>query len=205
MKTISFLLISLFFLTFEAKAQFDSLVLNTIYSEIRKAQPFGVINYGEKLPTQAIRNIIKSISKRKIISESAKPTKDSIWLTSIEIKYLQQQLEKLYHFIWRDEIFPNSKRHPTDSLESVVHHLNKTLLDSSKLLKDSASIGKFYSSHRQFSLFNFSKPIFIRKNTIFLLFFLWFNGTNSGSDGLFFYKKKDKVWKKWIVVQQGFF
>ena len=128
----------------------------------------------------------------------------SIALTEREINYLLLQLGQ--ETIWYDNLFFNSKRIDSDSLLSVekkmyterIEFLNQAILQ-----KDTVKIKDLKQNISY--VFEFTKPIYIRDNTICLISFYAICGLDCGQSEASFYKKEKGEWTKWVLVASGDF
>ena len=118
-------------------------------------------------------------SGRKIYSKNS----DTIFLTKSEQRYIIAQFTSIKYHVWKDKIIEKSKRIYEDSIRSY--------------LRNNFSI----------NVYEFSKPIFIRKNTICLVYIMRLCcGDIYGPTHLGFYRKnKLNIWEKWITVASGDF
>lgn len=125
-------------------------------------------------------------------------------LTKAEKKYLLTNIKRKTN--WPDNLFANSKRINADSLWTFLNqeNINRiTNINKAALNQDSLAYKK---ATRQFPfVFVFTKPVYIRNNTICLISFAAMCGRDCGRDEISFYKKENNVWTKWIVVSAGDF
>ena len=101
---------------------------------------------------------------------------DSILLTNDELTYLNAQLELTDHFHWEQRLFKNAKIIPFDTL------------------RHQRLYGQYWF---------FSKPIFIRDNSICLFYYIFYCGNTCGHSQLAFYRWRNNKWTKWIHVIGG--
>ncbi len=76
-------------------------------------------------------------------------------------------------FIWCDSLLNNSKRIVQDSMWVILDEQKKLYrekIDNALLNKDTASLMKIHYEHPM--IYGFSKPIYLRDNTICLLYFI---------------------------------
>jgi hypothetical protein len=112
---------------------------------------------------------------------------DFIQLSDSEKKYISEKYYDLKSSVWEDSLIPYSKCIKNDSSGKVltaIQNLNR-------------------SRHSKWLyLWYFSKPIFLRNNTVCLFSVMAFNG--SGYHQTAFYKKDaEGKWNPWIVLGSG--
>lgn len=193
---------SLTFAIMDCKAQVDSSFVTFIEKQVRGYQRTRTIHCADRLTKEEIKLCIKASSKEKIVSSFRTPTIDSILLTKKERIKVRKGLRSQQAFIWPDSLFEDSKRIHHDSLLKYVNTLNRHVFDSLK--SDSAKLTQYFKGYFTYYSFLFSKPIYLRNNSIFLIQFVWLTGTG-GFHEMAFYRKTENSWKKWIVFNHGDF
>ena len=104
---------------------------------------------------------------------------DSLKLTEIELRLLEN------HFRSKENLTFNYKNHRMIEIDSVMSHLKKD---------------------RENQVVYLSHPIFIRKDSIAVIFFANFCcGGINGPANLSLYKKENGKWWKWIAISGGIF
>ncbi|MBL0140136.1 MAG: hypothetical protein IPP86_16680 [Bacteroidetes bacterium] len=129
---------------------------------------------------------------------------NSITLTESEMNHIISQLGK--ETIWYDNLFFNCKRIDSDSLLSVAKQMyaeRVQSLNEAILKKDTARIKDLKQNYSY--VFEFTKPIYIRDNTICLISFNAMCGLDCGQSETSFYKKDEGEWTKWVLVSSGDF
>jgi hypothetical protein len=53
------------------------------------------------------------------------------------------------------------------------------------------------------TVFKFSKPVYFRENTLFLIYISSICGNPCGFEEICIYKKENTSWKKWILVERN--
>lgn len=162
---------------------------------IRAKQDTAHIFYYDSVATSYRIDDIKTNLANRTIKSLCKDTtaNNSITLTKAEQKYIFNQLDSLCNLVWTTNLFTNSKRVSHDSLGTIVF----------KEIEKANRLGWEAKSGKQ--IWEFTNPIFLRQNSIFLLFTLYICGGECGRDELCFYKNINGNWKKWIVVSSGVF
>ena len=129
---------------------------------------------------------------------------NSIILTKKEQNYLLSQLRQ--QVVWSANLFPNSKRIDTDSIWTFLRQMNAQRALSLKhavLQKDTVTIKNLRYDYPY--VFTFTKPIYIRDNTVCLITFFAMCGRDCGQKETSFYKKENNKWIKWVIVSAGDF
>ncbi|HUS02880.1 MAG TPA: hypothetical protein VMY77_14180 [Chitinophagaceae bacterium] len=107
---------------------------------------------------------------------------DTLILSKSEKKYIITQLRIIKDHVWKDSLFNFSHRIPEDSTASYL------------------------KANKARELYQFSKPIFIRNNSICLIYMMRLCcGGIYGPTHLGFYKIQNGFWKNWITVFSGAF
>lgn len=182
----------------------DKESVSIIEQWIRTIQPTGSIVYANRLDKGSIGQIKDKISNRRKITGITKETKSvSIKLTKQEQRYILNQIETLYTFTWKDGLFENSQYLDSDSVMNHLQKKRKAFAEKYKAASDNAKTELIKELNR--NVFYFSKPIFIRKNTICLLYNMYLCGYDCGQTELCFYKLVDGSWEKHIIVISGIF
>lgn len=114
-------------------------------------------------------------------------TLDSLILSQKEIEFIVGSLVK--PTIWKNNLFPNSI-----AVQNITEAKQK-MYDLKMLKKDIEGI----------YFFSFSKPIFIRNNTICLFSIATLCGGSCGGFETYFLRKINGKWSKWMIVSGGDF
>ena len=166
-----------------------------IESIIRAKQDTANIFYYDSVATSYRVDDIKTNLAKKTFKCLWKDStaNNSISLTKAEQKYIFNQLDSLHNLVWTANLFTNSTRVSHDSLGTIVFNE----IEKANRLVWTAKSGK--------QIWEFTNPIFLRQNSICLLFTLYICGGECGRDELCFYKNINGNWKKWITVSSGVF
>ncbi|MCU0351742.1 MAG: hypothetical protein MUF43_13095 [Flavobacterium sp.] len=146
------------------------------------------IYYRESVDTEIIESTIQILSGKKsfpiselYMDENKKP----LTITSTEQKYLISELNKLKDFKWPSKMFPNSVKVTINDIRKVFSITNKYPETKSAM----CSI-----------IYGFSKPIFIRDNTICLYLSQEQYGESNSQSTFSFYKKNGAEWEEYADV-----
>lgn len=163
---------------------------------IMQTQDTTHVYYYDSVATSYLVNHIKNKLSERTINDNWKgsTTINSITLTKAERKYIFKQLDSLHKLVWDENLFTNSTRVSRDS--SFGAKVFKEIENANRL-------GWKPKSGKQ--IWEFTNPIFIRDNSICLLFTLYICGGSCGRDKLCFYKNVNGTWKEWIIVSIGSF
>lgn len=113
---------------------------------------------------------------------------DVLILNNNEIEYIYRQLKKMQKPYLKADLF------------------DSTLIISERRLKKSfkgnVDIGwaKFYKKYSPNGYYNFSKPIFLRNDSLCIFYYGNHCGGLCGGGGLYVYKKTENGWKSWIEL-----
>ncbi len=202
MKLTATLLI-LVFSTSLSFSQTDTSYYNLIYNQIRTYQKTGTIYYADKPYNEFNKEGFEPLYKNPVVNVFGSKNKASITLSKQEREYILSQLQNFPNEILPDSLLPNSKRIANGSLQKFVRRVNESKYDSLMNLQDTIAAHKFLSSSLMHSSFFFSKPIYIRNNSILLSCFTWLVGNSwGGRSELCFYRKENNNWVKWITVMR---
>ena len=165
-----------------ASAQEDSTLMEFLENVIKRKSDSSMICYTSKLHPGMYDFMMEKILIKRKIRDISKLNKDKFILTSQEIKLLKSDMTEAKEQTWKEDLFLKSKRIQADSIQS------------------------FLVSDQNKELFIFSKPSFIRNNTVafFYVVHLCCGGIYGPVD-LSFYKKETSGWKRWIRIDGGAF
>jgi hypothetical protein len=147
-----------------------------VYEYVRQFNNSDTITYAKNLTRSSISYLKEQFNKKSKSLRSF--INDSLALTILEIKYIQNKLEQLKTFNWRSKLFNAGKIINGDK---VWGELEK---------------GKV----REVDMF--SNPIFIRNNTVCLFYHIHFKGLG-GPDYFGFFRQVDGKWRPWITISSG--
>lgn len=148
---------------------------------------------------------IRELLRKNIFKGNTKLTEHNlIRLSKKERKYLFQQIEAYKDFKWNENLFPNSIKIKKDSMWSYISWETNILREKQKnaiLSKDTIALKEIKKELPR--VYGFSKPIFIRNNSICLLYHFSMCGNPCGHYEINFYKKENGKWIKWIEMARG--
>ena len=198
------LTLTLFVITFATTKSFsqnDASYYNLIYNQIRAYQRTGTVYYADKPYNEFKKEAFGPLYKSPVADAFGAKNKASITLTEKERAYILSQLQNFPNEILPDSLLPNSKRAAIGNIQKIVRQVNESVYDSLMRLHDTTAAYKFLSSGFMHSSFFFSKPIYIRNNSVLLAYFSWLVGNRwGGRSELCFYRKENNNWVKWIMV-----
>jgi len=113
---------------------------------------------------------------------------DRLVLTQQERSYIQNEIKLQSDVTWTSQLFENGKV------------LTQATLDS--LYRGSADSWTYFKEHYGSSLYRFSKPIFIRKNSLCLFYYSYICGNRCGAGKLRIFRKAGATWVPWLVAYQ---
>ncbi|NUY82752.1 hypothetical protein HUK80_17750 [Flavobacterium sp. MAH-1] len=110
---------------------------------------------------------------------------DRISITKEEQKKIIQEIQMQYGKTLDTKLFSSNKWISIDYIKSYLEE--KT---------------EYNNSNRVMMI---SKPVYIRNNTICVVYFMHLCCGSGGQTSLWFYKKENGNWDKWIPISQGLF
>ena len=194
--------------TLSVFSQLDSSTTKFIYNVLRKEPGSDTITYTDKLMSVTTPLIPTMLQTSKIVGyDVSTQKKTELSLSKSEKKQLLQDASTMDKIIWDELLFPNSKMIPVDSLWPYI---SKRQNEISKIIHakvDQAGSNRSANIDRASycSVFQFSKPIFLRKGTIAIFYFLRICGSECGIEDLSVYKLQDGLYKRWLIVGGGVF
>lgn len=144
--------------------------------------------YKESIYREIIESTIQILSEKKTFSISELYTgenKKALTITPTEKTYLISELNKLKDFKWPSKMFPNSVNVTINEVRMVFASMSKYPAPKSAM----CSI-----------IYGFSKPIFIRNNTICLYLSQEQYGESNSQSTFSFYKKNGSEWEEYADV-----
>ena len=188
-------------IAFSAYAQVKPDEVKFLESLLRKTLPEGEIVYTNKINESQLQRVEAHIKPGVIQGAGTETKRNSISLSRKEKKYILSQLEIYTKPFWGDNLFAKSKMIPEDSIASymkkVYQEYSESFINPNNSDNDKAEIMKNYPRP---NLFEFSRPIYLRNNSICLVLISYRCGNPCGFDELCFYKKVNDVWTKFVVV-----
>ncbi|OAQ42380.1 hypothetical protein A5893_04530 [Pedobacter psychrophilus] len=144
--------------------------------------------YKESIDPEIIKSTIQILSEKMTfplselyMGENKKP----LIITSTERTYLISELNKLKDFAWPSKMFPNS-------VVVTINDIRKVFSITSKYPETKSAMCSI--------IYGFSKPIFIRNNTICLYLSQEQYGESNSQSTFSFYKKNGLEWEEYADV-----
>ena len=177
MKALSIYLISLFIfqvLYGQSNTDFKQIIEDAI----RKRQDTGDVIYIDTALffDPVIKNIFKKRSIWTVVNDSKRA---KIILSKRERQSIVGQSKNNEYLIWPDSLFNRGRR--------------VSYFDSIYITRGGYQI----------KYFAFSRPIFIKDNTVSLFEFVYMYGSSAGYKEIWFYRKGNKYWKRWVIITLG--
>lgn len=113
--------------------------------------------------------------------------KECLILTKSEKLYISEQLDKMKGHVWTNDLFKNSKMLNSGSLHRLIGKQGLGWHD------------KYYKRYKT-GFYSFSKPIFIRNNTICIFSYSYNCGILCAYGETAIYIKDNGAWSKWLVI-----
>jgi hypothetical protein len=136
-----------------------------------------------------------------ITGKTADTKSNNITLTRQEKKYISQQLDKFCKSYWKENLFPGSRLISEENLwpyfKNVYQEYSENLSNPNNSAIDKSNLLKNY---QQPGVFEFSAPIFLRNNSLCLIYLRSLCGNPCGYGELSIYRLENGNWNKWIVV-----
>ncbi len=161
----------------------DTLILTKALNIVKKPQQIVYVNSVKSL-SRIPDHILDAINNQELLSKNSS-YKESLWLTKSEKEYLIENFSK--GAIWNSGLFPNSKLINEDSIWTFLRPARA---------EDNMIIPQAY-------VYIFTHPIFIRDRTICLVRMTALCGKECGKTRISFYKKMEKEWIEWIILESG--
>lgn len=161
-----------------------------------------VFTYADK--SEGWTRISEKLADRKFRGITKQTKHNTITLSIEERRYLRQQIEENRGFTWNDSLIANSRRIMSDSVMKIISEqfrIYREKINIALLNQDTIALNRIVAKKPW--VYGFSKPIYLRDDTICLLYHLAFGDYDSGYDEVSFYKKENNLWTKWIVITQG--
>lgn len=176
-----------------SQGRIDFKTMDHVYQDWSDRWVFDSLNcdkmyYMESVAPDIINSTIKILSEKRSfpISEFYIGNKDKPFIISqAEQTYLIDELNKLQDFKWPSKMFPNSIKLTDNEIQKVF------------------SITKKYPWPKSAAcsiIYSFSKPIFIRNNTICLYLSQEQYGESNSQSKFSFYKKNGSEWEEYADV-----
>lgn len=169
-------------ISFFSFGQEDTATLHFLDNIIKRKSDTSLIYYTDKVDAGMYDYMMKKQLLKKHVKAIGTTNKATLTLTSAEINQLKKTLTTSKSHQWQEELFEGSIRIPSDSTHS------------------------FLFNDRNKDLYLFSRPAFIRNNTIALFYVVHLCcGGIYGPVDLSFYRRENGKWQKWITIDGGAF
>jgi hypothetical protein len=184
----------------------DADMKNFILPQISKHVDSEKLVYTERISEWAYQLSKENMNKTLFVGD-ATATKE-LRFSKKEKEFILSQIKLCTRPYWPDSFFNYSKRIKLDSVSQYF----KTKLDAKRRifpLIDSPGYSRAFwlalirELNRRDWVFSFSKPIYLRNNTLALLYLQAVCGFGCGYEELVLYRKSGGEWKKWTYVFQG--
>lgn len=195
-------------LTLSLYGQLDSTSKSFLFDILRQEPGSDTITYTDRIKPISIPSFSKILKNNKIPAfEISTQKKVEFVLTRKEKKYLQKELKLLDEIKWADSIFNPSRM---ISLDKMWEYISRRRREYSEIytFKHSQSDTNYINKQgwvQYCSIFQFSKPIFLRDNSIVIFYFLRLCGNECGVEDFSIYKKQDGQYKQWLRISGGVF
>jgi hypothetical protein len=114
--------------------------------------------------------------------------KTTLSLSKREIKYIDSEFNTIKPVAWNQNMFENSVMITKDSLE---------------IFYDGLKGPKYFQNHFAKKYFLFSKPVFIRNNSVAIFRLYEMYGPSSGYDLLYIYQRAADKWQQLMLIYMG--
>ena len=176
MKPVVLIKLLLFCSTSFGQMKNDSLTTAFVREYIKPTKSTDTITYARNLKKFSIDYLKEKFNKKSNLLFSYDG--DTLVLTQKEKRYIRNELENLKTFNWNKNLFNVGKAIEGDKVWSALENGTVNEVDV------------------------FSRPIFIRNNSIFLFYHIHFKGLG-GPDYFGFFKQSGGQWKPWITIFSG--
>ena len=155
--------------------------------------------YADRLPKQIINESIKNLNNKHTAKLIGKIYANEYKVTRTEWKRIRIQLVQAIQDSLPDSLLRDSKSMSVDSIHYTVESHNKSVTDL---------VVKLPTAERPQApcilkwAFYFSKPIYIRNQTILFYFFMYYR-QSSGSNAFYLSKQVNGRWEKGIFITGG--
>ncbi len=144
-----------------------------------------LILYTDAIHTGSLKSIKESFS-RDTLRSLRNGLKELLVLTTSEKLYINNQLDKMTGRIWHENLLKNSQMISLDSIQTFFE-------------KQGPGWTGYYKKYTT-GFYSFSKPIFLRNNTICIFDYSYYCGSlcANGETGVYF--KHNGKWSKWLTI-----
>jgi hypothetical protein len=177
-----FLLLSILFAPLFSSGQEDTATLHFLNDVLKRKHDSATIYYTDQVDKGMFDYMMNQRLLKRRIKDLNATNKVRLKLTHLEIMQLNQSLATSRDYQWKEGLFEHSKRIPVDSV-----HL-------------------FLLANRNNDVYLFSRPAFMRNNTlvVFYVVHLCCGGIYGPVDFSFYHRVRGK-WVKWFQIGGGAF
>lgn len=197
MKSALLLLLLLFCFQIPSKAQSNEQeFLHWFFRVNRKVAD--TIYYTNNIDTTNIKKMKGHFHRDTIYNQAWEISTDDkingLFLKRKEKSNINYQIQKLLNFKWPDAALPRSKIITPERISDYVKLEDKSLALKKIIAWEHKLIDKYNG------YYSFSKPIFIRNDTICIFDYGYGCGSTCGDGSLAVYRKVNGTWQKWILL-----
>lgn len=151
------------------------------------------------------QRIDENLKKRKFVYVNPQnKNKETIRLSKKEYRFLLKQIDLNKEYIWNNNLIDNSVILNQDSMFTLLNVKQKERIEQSNnaiINKDTITYNKL--KNKYFWVNGYSKPIYLRENSICLLYHFERCGRDCGYDEIWILKKENGNWNKWFKICEG--
>jgi hypothetical protein len=189
--------------TYGQTNQQDTTILMKAFREITRQEQIVYVDTVD-MKGYVPDDLKRAIKKGKITDERKTKPPNSLKLTKTEQNYLLERLGQ--QTVWADNLFTDGRCLNSDSMWIYLREENTkkiAAINKAVMVKDTLALKKAQSKYSY--VFTFTKPVYIRDNTVCLISFAALCGQDCGQSEISFYKKINDEWVKWILVSSADF
>ncbi len=167
-----------------------------VYKVIKQQPGSDTITYTDRIKPIAMPSLEKILQKDRIPCYDIAGHRKTVFVPSAtERKQILNATKDITKISWEDSLFSNSREISVDSMWSYISNRQKALSFSSNSTNNINNIVSYCS------IFQFSKPIFMRNNTIAIFYFMRLCGSSCGVEDLSIYKFQNGTYERWLVIK----
>jgi hypothetical protein len=188
--------------------QIDSSSKAFIYEILSREPGSDTLTYTDRIDTRHNQIFFKTLNNSKIFGyEIGTKKKVELTLSSTDRRKLANAVNSAARLKWDDSLFDNSRIISVDSLWQYISRRNREV---SELIRTDLATGdnmRHANAKRvsYCSVFQFSKPIFLKGQAIVIFYFRRLCGGECGIEDLSVYKLKEGVYRRWLLLGGGAF
>jgi len=184
------------YLTSYLFGQLDSNSKTFIFNIIKLQPGSDTITYTDRIKPIVIPSLGKILLKDRIpCYDITGHTKTEFVPSALEMSQIQHAAKYITKIRWDDSLFSNSREISVDSMWSYISNRQKELSFSSNTSDNINNIVSYCS------VFQFSKPIFLRNKTIVIFYFMRLCGSSCGEENLSIYRLQNGKYQRWLTIQ----